>query len=210
MRRLKIYGEQNSGTIYLYWLIKRNLDVELDESPVLGWKHRLAPSEDEIPEENKESTLFVCLVKNPYSWLLSMHKRPYHHESLKKLSFSDFLKYSYGDYRNPIVMWNKKSRSYVELGNYVNNHALIRYEDLLADITTTLNAIADKFGIDKPELYKNIKNLLSNSHGIRSQKFHRDYYMEEKWKKALRPHHTEQINRFLDEDLMKHFDYQIL
>ncbi|MCB0807331.1 MAG: hypothetical protein KDC05_16175 [Bacteroidales bacterium] len=210
MKKVKIYGQQNSGTIYLEWLIKRNLDVELDESPELGWKHRLAPEKDEIPDQHRESTLFICLVKNPYSWLLSMHKRPYFHESLKKLSFTDFTRFSFGDYRNPVVMWNKKIGSFVELGDYVNHHTMVRYEDLLTDIAGSLNNLTEKFGIPKPTIYKDIKNLLTNSHGIKTQKFHRDFYLEEKWKKALRPQHLENINGFLDKDLMHTLNYEIL
>ncbi|MCF8368000.1 MAG: hypothetical protein K9G76_03100 [Bacteroidales bacterium] len=210
MTLVKIYGERNSGTIYLEWLLKKNLEVDLHESFELGWKHRLAPSPEELTDDHKKNILFVCLVKNPYSWLLSMHKRPYNHESLRDLSFSDFLKYSYGDYRNPMVMWNMKYRSYVNMENYVDQHIIIRYEDALVDIKTTLNNLAEKFNIEKPELYKNIKNLLTNKHGIKSQKFHRDFYIEEKWKKSLRPNHLEVINQFLDKDLMNLFNYSIL
>jgi len=210
MMTIKIYGAQNSGTIYLHWLIKSNLEVEIDESPALGWKHRLAPKKDELTDEQKTTTLFVCLVKNPYSWLLSTHKHPDGHESLRKVSFTDFIRYSFGDYRNPTVMWNLKNKSYVDLEQDVKHYALVKYEDLLSDITTSLNTIADKFDLVKPELYKNIKNLLTESHGIQSHKFHRDFYLEEKWKKALRPQHLELINGFLDKDLMARLGYEIL
>lgn len=139
-----------------------------------------------------------------------MHKRPYHHESLKELSFSDFLKYSYGDYRNPIIMWNTKYKSYLELGNHVDNHLIIKYEDALVDIKECLNRFSEKFDVSKPEFYKNIKNLLTNKHGIKSQKFHKDFYVQEKWKKNLRSHHVEQINKYLDKDLMEKFNYSYL
>lgn len=133
MKRVKIYGERNSGTIYLEWLLQNNLDIKMATTPDLGWKHRLAPVEDELTETVKKDIVFLCLVKNPYSWLLSMHKRPYHHEDLRKLSFTDFLRYSYGDYRNPIIMWNLKYQSYVKMQGFVENIQFIKYEDLLVD-----------------------------------------------------------------------------
>ncbi|MEZ5082701.1 MAG: hypothetical protein R2750_04545 [Bacteroidales bacterium] len=210
MTLVKVYGERNSGTIYLEWLLKTNLEITIDESPELGWKHRLAPSKEELSDEMKQNMIFVCLVKNPYSWLLSMHKRPYHHESLRELSFSEFLKYSYGDYRNPIVMWNTKNKSYAELGNYVNKYVFIKYEDSIADIKNTINSIADRFDLQRPEFYKNIKSLLTNEHGIKGQRFHLDFYLQEKWKKNLRSRHVEQINKFLDSGLMEKFNYSYL
>jgi hypothetical protein len=209
MKQLKVYGERNSGTIYLEWLLRKNFEIEILETPETGWKHRIAPSQEEIAVLEKDIH-FVCLVKNPYSWLISMHKRPYMHEELKKLSFSDFLKYSYGDYRNPIVMWNLKNKSYLEMGNYTNQHIIVKYETLLQNISIPLSDVALKFNITPPPLFKNIKSLLTNSHGISSRKFHTDHYLEEKWKHSLSTKHIELINQFLDKELMDKFNYSYL
>jgi len=59
-------------------------------------------------------------------------------------------------------------------------------------------------------LFKNINNLLTNSHGIINQKFHKDFYTEEKWQKSLRPRHIEFINGLIDKSLMEKFNYEIL
>lgn len=210
MRFIKIYGEQNSGTIYLEWLLKKNLDATLLDSYDFGWKHRVAPSVQELTEKMKQEVLFLCLVKNPYSWLISMHKRPYHHESLKKLSFLDFLKYSYGDYRNPVVMWNIKNQSYLNMNDFVKFHEIIKYEDILESPSTFINSLADKYGFPKPAIFKNISNLLTNSHGIKSQKFHKEYYLTEEWRKNLRHDHVQHINAWLDKNLMEKLNYSII
>ena len=210
MKFIKIYGERNSGTIYLEWLVKKNLNTEILETYDLGWKHRLAPTEDEISEKTKKDVLFLCLVKNPYSWLLSMHKRPYFHESLRKLSFSDFIKYSYGDYRNPIIMWNLKNQSYLDLSNFVENHKIVRYEDVLKDPATTINSLADKYGFKKTVFFKNIQNLLTNTHGMKSRKFHKVYFINEEWKKRLHNININHINKYLDKDVMEKFNYSFL
>lgn len=210
MKNVKIYGERNTGTIYLEWLLKSNLEIKIDKSPVLGWKHRLVPSLADLEDEIREETLFICLVKNPYSWLLSMHKRPYHHEVLKKFSFSDFLRYSYGDYENPMVMWNMKNNSYVRLENDVSNHMIIRYEDLLSNMKSILLEIANKFDLPVPSMFKNINSLITNSHGIKPQKFHRAFYIEEKWRKSIMPHHAKLINASVDSQLMEKLNYLYL
>jgi hypothetical protein len=210
MRFIKVYGEQNSGTIYLEWLLKKNLDAVLLDSYDFGWKHRIAPSEEELTQKMKLEVLFLCLVKNPYSWLISMHKRPYHHESLKKLSFLDFLKYSYGDFRNPIIMWNTKNESYFKMKNYVKFHEILKYEDILESPADFINSIADKYSFPKPAIFKNISNLLTNSHGVKSQKFHKEYYLTEEWKKNLRHDHVQQINTWLDKNLMEQLNYSLL
>ncbi len=210
MKYVKIYGTRNSGTIFLEWLISKNLNVKNLDTYDLGWKHRVAPCEDELTEKMKEDVIFLCLVKNPYSWLLSMHKRPYHHESLRNLSFKDFVKYSYGDYRNPMVMWNTKYESYFKLCEFVKNHEIIKYEDILKDPNKTLDNLSEKYGLEKPAFYKSINNLLTNKHGIKHQKFHKEYYLHEGWRMKLRPEHIEQINKFLDKELMEKLNYTIL
>jgi len=209
MKQIKVYGERNTGTIYLEWLLKKNFDIQIPDTPKAGWKHRLAPSQEEINSLENE-IYYVCLVKNPYSWLLSMHKRPYMHEELKKLSFDEFLQYSYGDYRNPIVMWNKKNKSYIEMSNYARYHIMVKYEDLLQNISNPLNSIAKTFNMDVPDLYKNIQNLLTNSRRISSRKFHHDYYLKEKWRHSLSTKQIELINDFLDKDLMDKLNYSYL
>ncbi len=210
MKYIKIYGERNSGTIYLEWLLKKNLKANIAETYDLGWKHRIAPSPEELNESIKKNVIFLCLVKNPYSWLLSLHMRPYQHDCLKKLSFSDFLKYSYGDYRNPVIMWNLKNNSYREMKNYVTYHMLVRYEDVLAEPANMIDLIANIYKFEKSSMFKNVNNLLSNSKGMLPSKFHKDYYLTEGWKRNLRREHVKQINEFLDMNLMEKLNYEIL
>jgi len=92
---IKIYGERNTGTNYLMQLIESHIPVvrsngsaylipssvssiDLDYTGELGWKHRLVSSQYlQNKGVKREDILIITLTKNPYSWLLSLHKRPY-------------------------------------------------------------------------------------------------------------------------------------
>jgi len=94
---IKIYGERNTGTNYLEQLLRKHLpflSAQGQDNPVmasssiffekaqdlkqLGWKHRLIEKNFLQPLIlEKHNALIVTITKNPYSWLLSLHKRPY-------------------------------------------------------------------------------------------------------------------------------------
>ena len=211
MNEIKIYGERNTGTIYLEWLMNNNLDVKLLNDFTLGWKHRLAPENDELTAETKDNTIFICLVKNPYSWVYSMHKRPYKHEKLSKLTFHYFIRYSYGDYRNPVVMWNKKITSYFELNNFVKRFHFIRYEDLLTDARNSIDIVANKFHLGRSSVwFTDIHQTLTNHHGILKQKFRKEFYIKEEWINKFNFSDFEFINGQLDKNLMKMLNYSLV
>lgn len=92
---LKIYSERNTGSNYLMKLLRKNIEVvEVNGSAItvspanlslslsklgeIGWKHRLV-TQDFLQHKKikREDIVIVTLTKNPYSWLLSLHKRPY-------------------------------------------------------------------------------------------------------------------------------------
>jgi len=115
---IKIYGERNTGTNFLFKLLRLNLKADLLRGVVpwyvripfpqseavrdlyfeltfgrnLGWKHRLAPSPDTVREAHiySDRLCFVTLTKNPYSWLLSLYRSPHHYQG-KLGTFEQFL-----------------------------------------------------------------------------------------------------------------------
>ena len=107
-------------------------------------------------------------------------------------------------------MWNMKNNSYVNLENEVENFIMVSYEDLLNNMKSTMLSIIERFDLPVPPIIKNINSLITNTHGIRSQKFHRDFYLEEKWKKSIMPHHAKIINDSIDRELMEKFNYSYL
>ncbi|RME83007.1 MAG: hypothetical protein D6775_09300 [Caldilineae bacterium] len=115
---VKILGERNTGTHYLEKLLRLNLDVRVlpgsaprrlrrhfpgNEAVLdlyfrltafanLGWKHALAPAPDALRRSRwaRRGLVILTLSKNPYAWLLSLYRHPYHYSGPLP-SFERFL-----------------------------------------------------------------------------------------------------------------------
>ena len=185
----------------------------------LGWKHmRVKPV-----EELKQYTIsarrlhFVTITKNPYSWLLSMHRRPYHQYYGAPLSFEAFLTTRWqttdrdetgGAVDNPIQLWNLKNGSYrqLEQGFPALN---LRYEDVLNEPDRTLKVIEREFQLQRRS--DELRNFdQSTKESGRDSDYYRDYYLNERWREKLSPEAIRIINEHLDHKLMQMFGYALL
>lgn len=161
---IKIIGERNSGTNYIEKIINENFHVNLlpgsmprilnktlgyefvrdyyfkkTQHKNLGWKHAMAPTNNFLESVGmKDNVGFIAIAKNPYAWLLSMFRRPYHlyteQQTLDQFISSQCRTVSRERYteafRNPMIMWNKKNKSYVDLCDY-GFGLIIPYESFL-------------------------------------------------------------------------------
>ena len=86
--RIQIYGERCSGTNYLEHLLRRNVpDVPLTWD--FGWKHFF----HEAGVERADDCLFVVIYRNPFDWLRSLNRSPWHAAPpLWNLDFSAFIR----------------------------------------------------------------------------------------------------------------------
>lgn len=88
IQRIQIYGERCSGTNFLECLISENLKsvyIRWD----FGWKHFFYKGS----VKNATDCLFVIIYRNPFTWLSSLHRNPWHAASnLRGISFSDFIR----------------------------------------------------------------------------------------------------------------------
>jgi hypothetical protein len=159
LKKFTIYGERNSGTNYLEQLINLNFDVELTWE--YGWKHFFGFND----LSNSDNTLFIGIVRNPYDWINSMYRHPYHFSKEITHNLESFLTYpiiSYHDNGNEILedknIFNQNERfknifdlRYIklkflidEMPNKVKNYILIKYEDLLYNFEKTMFLIKTK------------------------------------------------------------------
>lgn len=240
---VKIYGERNSGTTYLEALLTLNLNIDclrgglpemirrlLPRSEVardwyfratrrrnLGWKHASAPGPDQLAQARPDTArlLFLTLTKNPYAWLLSLYRRPYHAKR-KYSSLEQFLsepwktvgrENSGSAFANPVEMWNHKNATYLALDDYAAA-VHCRYEDLLADPLNFLEELCSEHGF-KPRHrpFRNVHEAMKR--GDRGKTFddYRDYYLNEVWRKELNGKCIRLINDGLDPAVMSRFNY---
>lgn len=184
IKKVKIYGERNTGTNYLSRLIAINLHIRqlrgivpnsgfwrtseftknlyfsLHSNNTLGWKHQLVSPQRIVSGNHTTNIGFVTLTKNPYSFLLSLYKRPYHYKGARPGSFYDFLSSKWylqkrdnckkPYYNNPIELWNFKNRSYMDLKIKMDLQTInLTYEGLLADPEIVIENIASFFNLKK-------------------------------------------------------------
>ena len=243
---LKLYGERNTGTNYLEQLAGLNLAAavlpgstppwlrrlfgegegrrdgyfRLTWGRNLGWKHSVAPSPQELERQGEwvRRLAVITLTKNPYSWLLSLHRNPYHHQGTEP-AFEAFLETPWqtvgrerhnGVFSHPVALWNAKNASYLALAGGGVPCANLRYEDLLADPEATLRGAAA--ACDLAMQGRPFCNVTSTTkvEDRRDFQSYQDYYLHERWKAKLTTNSVDLINRSLDPVLMAAFGYECL
>lgn len=185
----------------------------------LGWKHMLVKSPASLRRIRvcTDNLFFVTLSKNPYSWLLSLFKNPYHQNWAEKPDFEKFLTSPWRSVRrehgphqfmNPVELWNQKNAAYIRLKAELPTVTL-RYEDLLSDPEATVTKLAEEFSLRWRQ--SRFVNLLSSTkEGSKDFHFYRKYYLEEIWRKELVFRSIEIINDRLAVDVVRHFDYKLI
>jgi len=68
-----IFGERCSGTNFLEHAMDKNFDLELTWK--YGWKHEFG---DHIDFSDSDSTLFLCIYRDPDDWINSLYRKKYH------------------------------------------------------------------------------------------------------------------------------------
>ncbi len=245
-RRIKLYGERNSGTNYLSRLIRLNLAVREVPGVVpghimklqkaipgmemlrdlyfrltyhrnLGWKHsRVRPPKKLRRHRLADSVGFLTVTKNPYSWLLSLHRRPYHQYFDEDPDLLTFLRSPWrtvgrdecgGDLRNPIELWNLKNASYLPLADLGGLN--LTTESVLLAPEASIEQIRQRFGLTR--LGAEFRNYeRSTKEEGKDNAWYRDYYLHERWRENLPAEAIATINETVDQDLMAHFGYRVL
>lgn len=183
----------------------------------LGWKHSF-PDEERL---RSRGCFAIAMVKNPYSWLLSLHRRPYHNRPAEDMKFSSFLQSPWpvlgcegagGPLPSPMALWNMKNRAYLNMCAKLERSALIRYEDFLNDSQKVVRDCAKASGVGDKVSF----NMTGLSSGAKSRdrgkslEKYREYYLGEKWKSELFESDIRIINAGLDLGLMEELGYEVL
>ena len=205
VQSFKIFGERHTGTNALSSFIIENFNIKFLYYDYLGWKHRLAPNETEIQKFATQETIFLFTFRNPYSWLKAMHRDPYyyHYPKITELNFFEFVQFQIEDYENLIMLWNQKNSSYLEMINKVPISMLVKVEDFHNDQQSYFDKISSKIEFNgnfiPMERYLNGRGQSSDKSVTESLSI-----------PNLSREEIEVINRYLDKDLMKELNYNLL
>lgn len=137
----------------------------------------------------------IFLVKSPYSWLVSMFRRPHGMLLPKVDDFSLFLRRPWLTLArdnlprvlaSPVEMWNRKVAAYCRFGTAATQHGLpfcvLRFEDFVDDQLAALRAIRAVFGLPG-ELAVPIVSSTKES-GL-DMHYYRMYYSTRAWRSAF-------------------------
>lgn len=185
----------------------------------LGWKHSLVRPVDCLQTYEICSTnlSFLTITKNPYAWLLSLYRRPYHQYWRQTPEFTVFLTSPWRtlgrenapqEFPNPVELWNAKNASYIQLKKQFPALNL-KYEDVLFDPKSAVESIQEMSSCKWRRQPFHNANPLSGSR-YRDFLFYRTYYLEEQWKQALSSNEIGLINERLNGDLLAYFQYERL
>lgn len=246
MKKIKIYGERNTGTNYLYQILRLNLDVqvysgiapkifqfldfvfqtersrnfyfEYTYEKTFGWKHQVIDS-GMYEQLAASGVSTICLVKNPYSWLLSFYKSAHHYEKKRWENFSEFLVSELDTLRrdhipekkaNAINLWNLKNRSYYDYCLRESNGILVKFEDLVISPHEVLLRITSVF--DTLPKQQEFRNYLASTKSAAEQNHstYKAYYLNEDWMKHLTSESLRIINQGIDWGLADSLGYKTI
>ncbi len=178
-----------------------------------AWKHA-APVVDDSYGAKDASVLF--LVRDPYSWVLSLGKRPYHTRAPKLDSVKAFVERPWLAMGrdnidtvliSPMVLWNEKLRAYRAFAKAapVPSTAL-KFEDFVLEPVAALTRALAEFNIPAKGL---TEIAPSTKRGGMGREVRRAHYASEAWKSELDANAVAAINTYVDWDVATSFGYEM-
>lgn len=215
MTNVKIYGLQRSGTNYLTYLLKENIEdvkVLVNEG---GWKHG---------HYVESSAHHVIVTKNPYSWLVSVYE---YWSSGNKIG-PDLRGVPFGEFihnrvyveaqkgvpyliraSNPVQHWNNMNFHWLSV--QTKSLFVAKYEQLLSEPQACVQRIASAFhgklratfvACDKTTIPADEDPKLSEDVWGKAK-----YYKEEQYLSYFTPELFKFVNEELDLDVMVSLNY---
>jgi hypothetical protein len=196
----------------------RDIYFYLTYGKYLGWKHTCVKSQDALNKYQlvNSNLVFLTITKNPYSWLLSLYRRPYHQYYSDNPSFETFLQRQWKTIgrdnvktilTSPIELWNIKNKSYLQLDS--KNSTNVTTEEIFENPEGVIQRLSQKHCIErKCERFFNYES--STKDRSKNSAFYREYYISEKWRDDLSNEAIAIINESIDRELVSHFGYDLL
>jgi len=190
---------------------------KLREQEGYGWKHGAVLVDQVEVNQYFDDTGFVCLVKNPFWFVRSLHQRPYNKLArVNKMSLDRFAMSEWpllGRDRlpgktiaSPVHLWMAKVRSYFELRRrHPEKCVILRYEDTIVDVHATLDTVAEKLAIARKP-YTPIETD-TKAGEVRGIEYYQEKYLSTDYETSYAPETLAFMNAALDPEIMAELDY---
>ncbi|MBT9317469.1 hypothetical protein [Leptothoe spongobia] len=187
---------------------------EYKAAHLFGWKHSAIVADTLKKHPKFEETGFIFLVKDPYTFIKSLHKRPYHALSKLPKNIDKFLETPWPTLRRdnintpllstPIELWNYKVTSYLDFLEKNSNAILLRYESLLENHEYLFDVIEDKFLLKAESRLPIVK---STKYDRMNTNDYQKKYLKTSPSSGLNSASLDLMRSVLDERLMKSCQY---
>ena len=184
----------------------------------LGWKH-MCPSPERIGAARLAQVRFIMVLKNPYAWLLSLFRNPYHVGGRddnvlnfldRRLPVMEMRENTGPEALTPVEVWNRKGRGYLALREVASHAMLVQYEDFLRGEDQMIGVICAELGLTRTEALQSVPSGVKRGDRDTSHTKYVDYYLDEAWRSELTPEAIAKINTRLDPELTETFGYHMI
>ncbi len=223
-----IYGMQRTGTNYTKQLIQKNFtniafpsnDISrclpthkhfrLQDEKWLApemkfynsfYYHDFKSFKDHVEQLlNQTIDYFFITIKDPYSWYISYRKHA------KKNNYIYYRKEFNSQY---IIDYNLFYKKWHEFSKQAPRQVIIiRYEDLISDLASTLDNISQQLNLEKASSsYRNLEKV-PMSHKFSEKK--ENYYKNKDYLKNLTKNERYIINSIVDKNMIASLGYQLI
>lgn len=185
--------------------------------PLLTWKHA-APAWHQSFADQRVSVIFM--VRNPYSWVLSMARRPYHIAGRRPDGLEDLLTRPWLTQRRDntdillpdvLALWQAKLGAYRTFAKQAKANgvrsSILNFESFVADPVASTRAALLQCGIASDNLRPARRNTKDKGQTLAEIQA---YYAQERWRADLTRRSVALINARMDWELAGKFGYRCL
>lgn len=182
--------------------------------PIGVWKHT-APAFHADFKRHDVRVLF--LVRNPYSWALSLYQRPYHHLGPRRKTFEEFLNVPWMTLgrdnlekvlTSPVLLWTLKLQAYqrfmMDARNSETPYAVLNFEDFVIDPVAALTEATE---VISGAVFKfQPLGESTKADGVKDAE-RKAYYGNEQWRAKLTAGAVRLINTHIDWTIATEYGY---
>jgi len=177
--------------------------------PTKLWKHaRLEPD----PAFAAKSAHLVFCVRDPYSWVISLARNPYHFRGTMPKTLAAFIAHPWmtlgrdnmaAVLASPLELWNGKNRAYRDFPRDIVPVETLKFEDFIAAPEVAAARILEAFNVP----HGPVERLKDSTKDSRSLADIADYHAREGWVDWLTSGAVDAINAAIDWDVAAAFGY---